>query len=112
MAGIFVTFVIEYFSHRLVDSQKKKKATARSLSESSVTASGGSAKPPGDTVAAEEGSVGEQVVVDNTRSVAIMEAGIIFHSICKRPHLPLLLWEGLVFFSPSSIPRLLLTAPK
>lgn len=76
MGGVFVTFLVEYFSHRLVDSQTKKAAAASSSPESSVVTGVGSAKPSEDPVVAEEGSV-----VDDTRSVAIMEAGILFHSI-------------------------------
>lgn len=82
MAGIFLTFVIEYFSHRLVD---RRKPPARvSPASSPVVASEASAKPE----AAEEGSAsvsaGRQEIAgpDDPWSVTVMEAGIIFHSIC------------------------------
>lgn len=62
MAGIFVSFLIEYFGHRYMHSRLDKKMANASPEE----------------LSAEKHSARMELV-----SINIMEAGIIFHSVSK-----------------------------
>jgi hypothetical protein len=81
IAGLFITFIIEYIAHRWVDRKRhmfeKPSTTARSNPE------------PNAQKEASEGTLSEtdsseQHYSPNSLALntAVMEAGIIFHSIC------------------------------
>jgi zinc transporter 1/2/3 len=59
MAGLFLSFIIEYIGHRIV--QAKAKKTAALTAEDKAKA----------------------ILSTEVVSILVMEAGILFHSLCK-----------------------------
>lgn len=72
MAGIFVTFLIEFVAHRFAGGRSPGTTGAESPSRSDGKANGSGAEPDDA-----EGSTGRTLLINT----AVIEAGIIFHSI-------------------------------
>jgi len=65
MAGIFLSFMVEYFGIRLVQWHAKKTATRN------AEAAGGVVQTP---------QISTELV-----NISVLEAGVIFHSLCMLP---------------------------
>lgn len=83
MAGLFLTFVIEYSTHRISDSMAAKKQQAlqpSALPESSKEAS--------VTSASVDATSTVPVRQHETAGVLVLEAGIVFHSLSRSSRHP------------------------
>lgn len=80
MAGIFLSFLVEYVGHRMVVSHNTKKSPADAESESH---SAERTEQPQPTFAHLGHSHGtdDPTCPDNKFSVLVMEAGVLFHSV-------------------------------
>lgn len=80
MAGLFLTFLIEYIAHRWIDRK-------RHMFERSGAGETSGQKDASNANVSEESSLEHKYAPASlTLNTTIMEAGIIFHSICKLPH--------------------------
>ncbi len=86
MAGVFLSFLVEYIGNRLV---ARRNATAdatavdsEQLSASSKEVAQAVPRPEDTSIAALGHAHSNGMHPDSHFSVAVMEAGIVFHSIC------------------------------
>lgn len=81
IAGLFITFIIEYIAHRWIDRK-------RHMFERPSNAEPVAQKDSADANLSESSSHSEENFMSKslTLNTAVMEAGIIFHSI-RKPHL-------------------------
>jgi len=78
IAGLFTTFIIEYVAHRWIDRKRhmfERTGTAQPVIQKNSTEANLS-----EASSREEHYASKSL----TLNTAVMEAGIIFHSICKR----------------------------
>jgi zinc transporter 1/2/3 len=106
MAGIFLSFLIEYLGHRFVSSRAKKtlnpagdglvteRTAPKASSHDSIAAADSDAESKTRGLAAfghhHSDGAGTLSQPADRLSVLVMEAGIIFHSIRKSPPVPAL----------------------
>ncbi|KAM5472050.1 high-affinity Zn(2+) transporter zrt1 [Microsporum ferrugineum] len=85
MAGLFITFLIEYFGNRIASSRGKKHPDVDDVEPSAASSQHGTelgSKPVLDSAIANLGHKhGCSDVPDDKLSVFLMEAGIVFHSV-------------------------------
>lgn len=93
MAGLFITFLIEYFGNRIALSRGKKHPQGDDMepsATSSHTSPVSGTKTGLDSAIANLGhSHGHQGFPDDKISVFLMEAGIVFHSVSELSHIPI-----------------------
>lgn len=81
MAGLFLTFLIEYIAHRWVDKKRHIFERSRAIEATrSAQKDAGTSDAPLSEVSSAEQHYPVNAISLNT---SIMEAGIIFHSICE-----------------------------
>jgi hypothetical protein len=81
IAGLFITFIIEYIAHRWIDRKRhmfERPGAAQPVAQKDAT----------DANLSESSSHSDENFMSKslTLNTAVMEAGIIFHSI-RKPHL-------------------------
>jgi hypothetical protein len=80
IAGLFITFIIEYIAHRWVD--RKRHMFERSNATSPATAEPNAQKETSEGTSSESSSSEQNYTPKSlTLNTTVMEAGIIFHSI-------------------------------
>jgi hypothetical protein len=80
IAGLFITFVIEYIAHRWVD--RKRHMFERSNATNPATAESNAQKETSEGTLSELSSPEQHYTPKSlTLNTTVMEAGIIFHSI-------------------------------
>lgn len=84
MAGLFLTFIVEYTTHRISDSMTGKKQ--QTLQPAALPAS---AKEASVTSASVDAASTIPVRQHETAGVLVLEAGIIFHSLSKSSRGPI-----------------------
>ena len=88
MAGVFLSFLVEYIGNRLVSRRNAGIATAADSEHFSESSPKGSTHAPtapvapDTTIAALGHAHSNNMHPDTHFSVAVMESGIVFHSIC------------------------------
>jgi zinc transporter 1/2/3 len=82
IAGLFITFIIEYIAHRWVD--RKRHMFERPSTTNPATAESSAPKEASEGTLSESSSSEQHYSPKSlTLNTTVMEAGIIFHSICK-----------------------------
>ncbi|KAF3483871.1 zinc/iron transporter protein [Arthroderma uncinatum] len=85
MAGLFLTFMIEYLGNRAILSRGKRQLEADDVEPSAASSQHGTELGPKPVVDSAIANLGHNHsctdVPDDKLSVALMEAGIVFHSV-------------------------------
>lgn len=86
MAGLFLTFCIEYVAHRWVDKKRHMFERPRAVAQTA-----GQKDASDANISDADSNEHQYSPASLTLNTSVMEAGIIFHSICKSYYRKMLL---------------------